>query len=97
MGSPDGAWPLAVSTTEGQVLGIKTDNLRIFRAIPYAKPPVGERRFAPPEPPEARNGTLTLSQDFGNSCPQSDISLPLQSCCFLVEQGLNTMCKDSDQ
>ena len=66
--------PLAVSTTEGQVLGIKTDNLRIFRAIPYAKPPVGERRFAPPEPPEARNGTLTLSQDFGNSCPQSDIT-----------------------
>jgi para-nitrobenzyl esterase len=66
--------PLAVSTSEGQVLGIKTDNLRIFRAIPYAKPPVGELRFAPPEPPEARNSTLTLSEDFGNSCPQSDIT-----------------------
>ncbi len=66
--------PLAVSTSEGQVLGIKTDNLRIFRAIPYAKPPVGELRFAPPEPPEARNGTLTLSEDFGNICPQSNIT-----------------------
>lgn len=66
--------PLAVQTTEGSVVGIRQNGIRIFRAIPYAQPPVGDLRFAPPQPPATHSDTLRLSDSFGNSCPQSDLT-----------------------
>ncbi len=66
--------PLAVTTTDGAVIGVKTDDMRIFRGIPYAKPPVGDLRFAPPQPLEKRSADLTLTDEFASSCPQSNIS-----------------------
>lgn len=42
---------LLVETTVGTVKGVvseETDNVRIFRGIPYAEPPTGELRFRPP-------------------------------------------------
>ncbi|MDR1685568.1 MAG: carboxylesterase family protein [Desulfovibrio sp.] len=38
-----------VSTSLGKVVGVEKEGLRIFKGIPYAKPPVGELRFAPPQ------------------------------------------------
>ena len=34
----------------GKIIGCQENELRIFRGIPYAEAPVGERRFAPPVP-----------------------------------------------
>ena len=40
-----------------------------FRAIPYALPPVGERRFRVAQPAAAWDG-VREAQDFGPACPQ---------------------------
>lgn len=79
-----------VTTTNGKLRGIKKElNNEIlgpvvqFLGVPYAAPPVGERRFQPPEPPaswpEIRNAT-----HFAPVCPQSivegrlpDVMLPV--------------------
>ncbi len=39
-----------MSTTSGKILGYKNSGIFIFRGIPYAAPPVGVNRFAPPQP-----------------------------------------------
>jgi len=41
-----------VPTGSGPVRGRVEDGLSVFRAVPYAAPPFGPRRFAPPQPPE---------------------------------------------
>jgi para-nitrobenzyl esterase len=33
---------------QGQLRGIYEDGVRIFRGVPYAASPVGDRRFKPP-------------------------------------------------
>ena len=43
---------LNVETRRGWVRGTLEGDVRVFRGIPFAKPPVGSRRFAAPEPPE---------------------------------------------
>jgi len=42
--------PIA-DTSLGSLRGTWSDGVAVFRNVPYAAPPVGERRFAPPEPP----------------------------------------------
>ena len=60
--------PIA-TTTAGSVRGITRDGVHVFRSIPYAAPPVGSRRFRPPEPAlpwsEIRDATR-----FGPVAPQ---------------------------
>ncbi|XP_059468441.1 bile salt-activated lipase-like [Neocloeon triangulifer] len=41
-----------------------------FRGIPFAKPPVGNLRFKPPQPVEPWTGILDAHSSFGNGCPQ---------------------------
>ncbi len=65
--------PLRVATTEGEVRGIQSGDIQIFRGIPYAAPPIGERRFAPTEPAPKREGVLELGEEFGAMCPQVDL------------------------
>ena len=43
---------LNVETRRGWVRGTFEGDVRVFRGIPFAKPPVGPRRFGAPEPPE---------------------------------------------
>ncbi len=62
--------PEVRETSLGQVKGVEVGNLMAFKGIPYAKPPVGDLRFAPPEPAEPWTGILEASQ-FGSDCPQS--------------------------
>jgi len=40
-----------VETASGPVLGEVKDGVEVFRALPYAKPPVGDLRWRQPEPP----------------------------------------------
>ncbi|XP_072517273.1 neuroligin-1 isoform X1 [Salminus brasiliensis] len=79
-----------VTTVYGKLRGFKKElNNEIlgpviqFLGVPYAAPPVGERRFQPPEPPvpwpDVRNAT-----QFGPVCPQTilegrlpDVMLPV--------------------
>ena len=79
--------PLSVTTTEGEIRGIESGNVRVFRGIPYAAAPVGELRFAPTEPAAPRQGVLELSNEFGAMCPQVDLLtqqvLGSEDCLFL--------------
>ena len=43
-------------TNYGSLRGVTEDGLVIFRGIPYARPPVGDLRFAAPQPPDAWTG-----------------------------------------
>ncbi|MBS5606769.1 MAG: carboxylesterase family protein, partial [Enterocloster asparagiformis] len=40
-----------VTTKYGNLQGERRGGISTFRGIPYARPPVGELRFAPPQPP----------------------------------------------
>ena len=61
--------PTIVGTQPGPVRGRGTD-VMVFKGIPYAAPPIGDRRWRPPAPPqpwtEARDAT-----EFGPRCPQT--------------------------
>jgi para-nitrobenzyl esterase len=47
-----------IETKYGKIRGTETENGVVYKAIPYAKPPVGDRRFKAPEPPEKWDGVL---------------------------------------
>ena len=59
-----------VETTHGAIEGKEEGDLRVFKGIPYAKPPVGERRFRRPESAEPWDGVFS-ADDFGASCMQN--------------------------
>jgi len=44
-------------TTSGRVEGLSSDGVHVFMGIPFARAPVGELRFRPPEAPEPWAGT----------------------------------------
>ena len=46
-----------VETRYGRLRGTERHGIRSFRGIPFARPPVRELRFLPPEPPEPWAGT----------------------------------------
>jgi para-nitrobenzyl esterase len=57
-------------TAYGKVRGVKTGTCRVFKGIPYAKPPVGPLRFRPPEEPEPWHG-IRNAAEFGPAALQS--------------------------
>jgi para-nitrobenzyl esterase len=59
----------ATRTSLGMVAGTTQAGLCVFRGIPYAAPPIGERRFRPPQPVQPWRGTLT-ADDGTRVCPQ---------------------------
>jgi para-nitrobenzyl esterase len=72
--APDAAPPVDVNqvmTTAGPVKGSSTADMRSFKGIPYAKPPVGALRWKPPAAPD----TFTAVRDatkLAPHCPQND-------------------------
>ena len=48
----------SITTRLGAIVGKSENDIQIFLGIPYAKPPVGERRFRAPEPHGPWSGTL---------------------------------------
>lgn len=60
--------PIA-QTRYGKLEGVLEDDIQVFRGIPYAAPPVGNRRWLPPSPPEPWSGVRPARQ-FGAACPQ---------------------------
>ena len=63
-----------VETREGWLQGVEEEGLRVFRGIPFARPPVGERRFRRPEPPQPWAGVRDASR-FGPSAPQTKLQI----------------------
>lgn len=49
---------IKATTKYGVIKGKKKEGFLAFRGIPYARPPVGELRFRPPQEPEAWEGVL---------------------------------------
>ena len=60
---------LVVCTESGAVRGLLDGDVRSFRGIPYAKPPVGELRFRPPQRVDPWQGVRSAEQ-VGPMCPQ---------------------------
>ena len=59
-----------VETADGRVEGVvDTSGVEIYRGIPYAAPPVGSRRWRPPQPVEEWDGVRPADR-FGPRCMQ---------------------------
>ncbi len=65
---------LQVMTLYGRLEGFEGNNLCIFRDIRFAKSPVGEFRWRPPQNPERREG-FKLRADFCVVCTQETFPL----------------------
>lgn len=69
-----GAADAQVKTTAGTVQGTTPPGttIRVFKGIPYAAPPVGERRWQPPAPAVAWEGIREATK-YGPACLQGKI------------------------
>ena len=56
-----------VSTRAGRVRGRTENGVAVFRGIPFAKPPIGPRRFQAPEPPAPWDGVREAKEIFALS------------------------------
>ena len=65
--------PLKIKTTLGTLEGTATPDgaVHAFKGIPYAAPPVGNLRWAPPQPAAKFQG-LFAAKDYGNHCAQAN-------------------------
>lgn len=62
-------------TTTGRLQGtIVEEGVRAFRGVPFARPPVGPLRFAPPQPPDPWTG-IRSAETFGPVSHQGTIGL----------------------
>ena len=60
---------MRVHTTAGEVIGrVDADGIHSFLGIPFAAPPVGRRRFEPPQPPEPWTGVRDVTE-YGPTAP----------------------------
>jgi para-nitrobenzyl esterase len=64
-----------VRTRSGPVVGLSEDGLAVFRGIPYAAAPFGERRFLGPLPHEPWSEPLEAFS-FGPTSPQKEHAAP---------------------
>lgn len=60
---------LLATTTTGIIQGGAQDGGIVFKGIPFAAPPIGPRRFRPPQPVEPWEGVRDTTR-FGPACPQ---------------------------
>jgi para-nitrobenzyl esterase len=58
-----------VAVEQGELLGVADGSVLRYRGIPYAAPPIGERRWQPPQEPASWSGTRPATEP-GARCPQ---------------------------
>jgi para-nitrobenzyl esterase len=60
-----------VRVEQGELVGTsgRSPDVRVYKGIPFAAPPVGDLRWKPPLPPVNWQG-VRRATEFGNSCPQ---------------------------
>ncbi|KAG8034161.1 hypothetical protein G9C98_001245 [Cotesia typhae] len=92
---------LILEVQQGKLCGVKKKNVNgkeffAFRGIPYAKPPVGERRFKDPEATESWSG-IREAKTYASKCAQVDIltlkALGTEDCLYLNVFTPNLNCK----
>jgi len=69
--SAQGTLPVA-ETAQGKLLGVASERaaaVKVFKGIPYAAPPVGQRRWQPPQAAAAWTGER-MADSFGPDCMQ---------------------------
>ncbi|TDL16440.1 sterol esterase [Rickenella mellea] len=77
-----------VTLSYGKFQGMTSGGLTQFLGMPFARPPVGNLRFAPPEPPIPFKD-IRQATSFGNECPQEPVTKPTsplpanEDCLFL--------------
>lgn len=54
----------------GVVLGTRTGSVHVFKGIPFAKPPVGDLRWRPPQPTTPWRPTRLAAKEFRHNCLQ---------------------------
>lgn len=66
-----GAIPEPIKTTGGELAGVAgaSPGVRVFKGIPFAAPPVGDRRWRAPEPPASWQG-VRHADTFSANCMQ---------------------------
>ena len=62
---------IVVETADGRVQGVTERGVSIFKGIPYAAPPLGERRFRPPHKVEPWSG-VREARSYGNMAIQAE-------------------------
>ena len=62
--------PLVVSTTRGLLRGKIDQGVPSFLGVPFAKPPVGDRRFRAPEPLDQNWDGIRDATHYGSACLQ---------------------------
>lgn len=67
---------ITVVTSYGAVQGVQEADFRRFWGIPFARPPVGELRWADPQPPEPW-GSVRDASKMGDACIQFGTGLPI--------------------
>jgi para-nitrobenzyl esterase len=80
-----------VKVEQGQLAGAATSAPEVlaYKGIPFAAPPVGDLRWAPPKPPAPWKGVRPASA-FGNACPQTPY--PANSVYFLPPEPMGEDC-----
>ena len=69
-----------VGTSAGLVRGVESDGLLVWRGVPFAAPPVGDRRHRPPAPLESWSGvreTVEVPAIAWQSPPPATMPAPL--------------------
>lgn len=71
--------PAVVTTNTGPIQGVETAGIYTYKGIPYAKAPVGDLRFAPPQDAEPWTEVLDCA-DYGPIAVQQDtISMAVEN------------------
>jgi para-nitrobenzyl esterase len=90
-----------VETKKGKVQGMQQDGLIVFKGIPFAAPPVGDKRWMPPEPAPPWTGVLEAisfgpisSQPAGMAIP--GMAMPPEWEIVLNAWGANTPSPQSE-
>jgi para-nitrobenzyl esterase len=80
-----------VKVEQGQLSGAAASSpeVRVYKGVPYAAPPVGDLRWAPPAPPASWKGVRAATA-FGNACPQTPY--PSNSVYFLPPEPMGEDC-----
>ncbi len=76
--------PLRIA--QGELVGLHVGEVRVFRGIPYAAPPTGDRRWQAPNSPQTWDGIREATQ-FGSPALQGETFTPRsdqsEDCLFL--------------